>query len=365
MLHCFFSSSTHVLTHIHDVLIVEAEPESNLTTAEKLSLLMVVHSATVVVTETSPTTTVLQPSPEPSPEPPPEPPPEPSPEPSTEPSTEPLPEPEDEFEFPDAPFQIGDRVESRCKRDSKDRKIRTAIYSLDLYLGFVESVLCIKKATNRRPAVWAFGVRFDEGFEEVVDYLTSRTGVHNVFSSDEPPPCISDDDPTPASDTTPEPDTTPDPPQPAALPQTHIPAPPSVQQLPAQPTVTAPLPNQHETWVPIRLCRILFLDEKHVKCRLGHANGYEWLMVVDPLDPRRIMPLKDGGVRQKPQPLTKPKHPAEARALFGVMLGPDGKGRRMPLCNYTNKKVILTQPAYTDHLKKKTNQTHIHTHTYR
>ena len=108
------------------------------------------------------------------------------------------------------------------------------------------------------------------------------------------------------------------------------------------------------------------LGAKSLRYRLGHANGYEWLMVVDPLDPRRIMPLKDGGVRQKPQPLTKPKHPTEARALFEVMLGTNGKGRRIPLCNYTDKKVILTQPGYTDHFKKKlTKLISSHTHTYR
>ena len=77
-----------------------------------------------------------------------------------------------------------------------------------------------------------------------------------------------------------------------------------------------------------------------MRCKLGHVSGYEWLMVVDPTNPSRIMSLLDGGVREKPKPQTKPKFPKEARALFGVALGPDGKGRRMPMFNYTNKKVI-------------------------
>ena len=197
---------------------------------------------------------------------------------------------------------------------------------------------------DRRPALWSFEIYFDEGFNEVVEYVTRRTNVHNVVASDEPLPTPSpppsplpsspppSPPPSPITNATPSPATN-------ATPTGQIPEPPSLQQPLPQPTVSPTLPNQHETWVPIRLCQILFLDEKHVKCKLGHANGNEWLMVVDPDDPTKILSLKDGGVRQKPQPLTKPKHPQEARALFGVMLGPDGKGRRMPLCDYTNKKV--------------------------
>lgn len=270
--------------------------------------------------------------------------PSPSPVPSPPQSPDPSPPPAPQFEFPDAPFQIGDRVESRCKRDSRNRKIRTAIYSSDKFLGVVSEVICIRKQTQRRPSVWAFNICFNEGFSEVVDYLTARTTVHNVVASDEPLPTPSpppsplpsspppSPPPSPITNATPSPATN-------ATPTGQIPEPPSLQQPLPQPTVSPTLPNQHETWVPIRLCQILFLDEKHVKCKLGHANGNEWLMVVDPDDPTKILSLKDGGVRQKPQPLTKPKHPQEARALFGVMLGPDGKGRRMPLCDYTNKKV--------------------------
>ena len=62
-------------------------------------------------------------------------------------------------------------------------------------------------------------------------------------------------------------------------------------------------------------------------------------MVVDPENPEQIVSQKAGGVRQAEQPYTKTKHEQEARALFGVMLGPDGKGRRMQLFNYTKLKV--------------------------
>ena len=46
------------------------------------------------------------------------------------------------------------------------------------------------------------------------------------------------------------------------------------------------------------------------------------------------------GVREKPKPYTKPKHPQEARALFGVALK-DGEGIRMPMFDYTDKKVKM------------------------
>ena len=62
-------------------------------------------------------------------------------------------------------------------------------------------------------------------------------------------------------------------------------------------------------------------------------------MCVDPDDPDTILHEKDGGVLQESQPETKPKHPKDVRALFGVMMTAAGVGLRMPLFNYTGKMV--------------------------
>ena len=286
--------------------------------------------------ETQPPGTAQQPTPQPKSTPPPE---------SAPPQSEPAqpepaqPEPahlttlfEDspqvsEPEHAEAPFQIGDRVESRFNELRYEGKSGIK-YSMKYYLGVVKGVLKVDIG-HRNRFTWKFIVEFDDGFEDEIEYTNKRTGVNNLRTSYAPVPDL----PSPPSSPTPQsPVTSPVSPPPPTNPV-------SEQPPPKQPVVENPRPGQHETWVPIQLAQILFLDEKHVKCKLGHVSGYEWLMVVDPTDPNKIRSLRDGGVREKPRPYTKPKYPKEARALFGVSLGKDGEGRRMPIFNYTSKKV--------------------------
>ena len=238
--------------------------------------------------------------------------------------------------YPDSPFKIDDRVESRYKGKGREQ------YSKEFYFGIISKIR--REGPTRRP-YWWFTVQFDDGCVQEVQYA-SRVGTYNVRASNEPFPPTPPPTPPPSPTSSP----TPSPTHSPCTQSTPVPTEPSAaiassqsdpdESAPAQPIVQNPVAGQHETWVPLRLEQILFLDEKHVRCKLGHVSGYEWLMVVDPTNPSRIMSLLDGGVREKPKPQTKPKFPKEARALFGVALGPDGKGRRMPMFNYTNKKVI-------------------------
>ena len=77
--------------------------------------------------------------------------------------------------------------------------------------------------------------------------------------------------------------------------------------------------GQDPEWFPLSIYQILFVDEKHLKCKLGLCNGYEWIMCVDPTDPEKLLAEKDGGVHQPAQPYTKPKYENETRGVFGVM----------------------------------------------
>ena len=258
-----------------------------------------------------------------------------TPQPDSSPSDEvpqPDPSPADEKtpEHPDAPFQVGDRVRSRYNQGAR--------YSKDFFLGVVHHVLKIDIGRRNR-FLWKFIVQFDDGSTDEVDYTNRISGVNNIRYSNEPfpDPPTPPPSPIPAPDDSPVVDPAPTQPPPPSNPTEATTLSPTPS--PSQPTVTNPRPGQHPTWVSIQLPQILFLDEKHVKCKLGHVSGYEWLMVLDPTDPNKLRSLKHGGVREKPKPYTKPKHPKEARALFGVGLDKDGNGMKMPMFDYTDKKV--------------------------
>ena len=78
-----------------------------------------------------------------------------------------------------------------------------------------------------------------------------------------------------------------------------------------------------------------------MKCKLGRANGYEWIMCVDPTDPHKLLAKKLGGVHQPAEPYTKPKYENEARALFGVSMTLDREGKRMDPFSYTGWTVMF------------------------
>lgn len=91
--------------------------------------------------------------------------------------------------------------------------------------------------------------------------------------------------------------------------------------------------------MPLFLEQVLWVDEKHKKCRLGLANDHEWLFFIDP-QTGKLMRQEDGGVQEPPRPRTEGKFMNEARAVFGVSMTLDGQGKRMPLFDYSGKKVI-------------------------
>ena len=221
-------------------------------------------------------------------------------------------------EYPDSPFQPNDRVDSRCRQ-----KGSRGNYSSSSHLGVVMSVL--KDGTSRR-VMWSYRIEFDEGFEETVELVTKGTGVVNVRSSNVPLP-VQDPPPTP-------PPPTPPPTQSATTRPTSTP--PKLPQY----TPTLTLHGQHPSWIPVHIHQILFLDEKHLKCKLGMASDYEWIMCVDPENPDDLLPEEDGGVYQPSQPYTKPKYEQECRGVFGVMMTPE-EGRRMRPFNYTGLKVYI------------------------
>ena len=231
--------------------------------------------------------------------------------------------------IPDAPFQIGDRVESRRKRGGK-------LFGMERFPGIVVGVS--KIGTSRR-SVFQFDIRFDDKYQETIPLTTKHTGVVNIIASTRPlhpptPPSPKSPPPTlPSSQTQ---STQPLPPPPLWEPPSLLRG--TVTEPTAPPTPPAP-PTQ--TCIPVRLEQTLWLDEKHKKIVLGLANTFEWLLCVDPEDPGKLKPLSEGGVRQPEQPVTQAKYTDEARALFGVMMTHSREGRRMPLFNYTGKKVLI------------------------
>ena len=230
------------------------------------------------------------------------------------------------------PFDIGSRVISRKKSGDT--------LTSQFHLGVVISLSQKKqrRRNRRRAPEWQFLIRFDDQSEEIVDYILKRTQSCNVKHSDEPLP----DPPAELAESSDEAELTDETDPPHSVGQRQ-PTPAEIQRVlepPPPPRVTTTIDGQHETWYGLKLEQILFLDEKHVKCKLGLANGHEWLMCVDPNNPDHAMSLKNGGVRQEAQPITRAKYNKEARGLFGVYMTDDGVGRRIPVFNYTEKTVI-------------------------
>ena len=225
-------------------------------------------------------------------------------------------------------------------------KGNASAYSSGFFVDIVVNV--IREGTTRR-GWWKFAIKFDNGREEIVKYVAQNAGGYNIVSSTQPPPDLPPPRPSPAP-----PPVTPAPPTPPPLPplpspvSTRAPATPLLCSPPQQPQVVNAVPTNgaeltdEEQWPTVTICQILFLDEKHKRCCLGLANTYEWILCVDPDDPERLKSLTDGGVHESEQPETKPKYPKEGRALFGVMMTPDRKGRRINLFDYSERTVCST-----------------------
>ena len=227
-------------------------------------------------------------------------------------------------EYPDAPFQLGDRVISRCKGAKGKR------FSKNRYPGFIEVIH--RSGTRRRPD-WSFTIEFDDGWEEVVPLVSRKhSGIHNILRSDLPPPSndTSSDSDDASSDSGDDDEFDFEDEQ-SATDVTDVGTIPTAAATAASVTSTEPF--------HVCLSQILFLDEKHVKCKLGRCDRYEWIMCVDPENPKKLLAEKDGGVHQPAEPYTQPKYENEARALFGVMMTQEREGKRMIPFNYTNLRV--------------------------
>ena len=140
------------------------------------------------------------------------------------------PVPQPPFEYPDSPFQIGDRVCARKKAEGGHR------YSLERYLG----VVC--NAGSRRRPEWSF----NNLCEEIVELTDKVTGIHNIIRSDA--------DFAPPSPQNPDPPSTPHTAQRGSI----------MEQL----------------LLHVNLCQVFFLDEKHKQCCLGLANPFEYERVM-------------------------------------------------------------------------------------
>ena len=167
-----------------------------------------------------------------------------------------------------------------------------------------------KSAVTSRRVTWSFRIQFDEGFEETVELVTKQSGVLNIQASNKPLP----EPPTPPP--------TPPPASPATADDD------SAEPLLPQHSPTFTLHGKDPTWMSLSIYQILFVDEKHLRCKVGMCNSHEWIMCVDPADPGKLFEEKDGGVHQSAQPYTKPKYEKEIRGVFGVMMTRE-EGRRM------------------------------------
>ena len=82
--------------------------------------------------------------------------------------------------YPNAPFQPGDRVKSRDKKDG------TTAYTSVYFHAIVVDVY--RSGSSRRPT-WSFKVKFDtDGREKTVMYAAINAGAYNVIASDHPLP---------------------------------------------------------------------------------------------------------------------------------------------------------------------------------
>ncbi len=93
---------------------------------------------------------------------------------------------------------------------------------------------------------------------------------------------------------------------------------------------------------PLYLHGIVFWDEKHKQCTIGHSSKFESRLCLD--DDGNIALPADGGYFREYKPSFKVKYPKEARGLFGAAVKKDEDGNLIGVkCkpfNYTSKTIV-------------------------